>query len=112
MKHPLELLLLEQLGSKIDFYGVEPEHTYNMDEIGFMVGAVGRQKRIFSKRSFKVHLLLITRVGSMAIAIHGDARLRCELILVSVEEASNSAFRNKVSSNIRRVILHHFSFRR
>jgi hypothetical protein len=42
-----------QLGSKIDFYEVEPEHTYNMDEKGFMIGAVGRQKRIFSKRLFK-----------------------------------------------------------
>tara|TARA_R110002003_G_scaffold1190_1_gene22724 strand:- start:6259 stop:6609 length:351 start_codon:yes stop_codon:yes gene_type:complete len=43
----------EQLGSKIDFYEVEPEHTYNMDGKGFMVGAVGRQKRIFSRRLFK-----------------------------------------------------------
>jgi hypothetical protein len=42
----------EQLGSKIDFYEVEPEHTYNMDEKGFIIGAVGRQKRIFSKRLF------------------------------------------------------------
>jgi hypothetical protein len=46
-------MYLEQLGSKIDFYGVEPEHTYNMDETSFMVGVVGRQKRIFSKRLFK-----------------------------------------------------------
>jgi hypothetical protein len=43
----------EHLGGKIDFYEVEPEHTYNMDEKGFMIGAVGRQKRIFSKRLFK-----------------------------------------------------------
>jgi hypothetical protein len=43
----------EHLGGKIDFYKVEPEHTYNMDEKGFLVGAVGRQKRIFSKRLFK-----------------------------------------------------------
>ena len=44
---------LEQLGSKIDSYEVEAEHTYNMDEKGFMIGAVGRQKRILSKRLFK-----------------------------------------------------------
>ena len=44
----------EQLGSKIDFYEVEPKHTYNMDEKGIMIGAVGRQKRIFSKRLFKM----------------------------------------------------------
>ena len=43
----------EQLGSKIDFYEVAPENTYNMDEKGFIIGAVGRQKRIFSKRLFK-----------------------------------------------------------
>ena len=43
----------KQLGSKIDYYEVEAEHTYNMDEKGFMIGAVGRQKRIFSKRLFK-----------------------------------------------------------
>ena len=43
----------EQLGSKIDFYEVESAHTYNMDKKGFMIGAVSRQKRIFSKRLFK-----------------------------------------------------------
>ena len=43
----------QQLGGKIDFYEVEPKHTYNMDEKGFIIGAVGRQKRIFSKRLFK-----------------------------------------------------------
>jgi hypothetical protein len=43
----------KHLGGKINFYEVEPEHTYNMDEKGFLIGAVGRQKRIFSKRLFK-----------------------------------------------------------
>jgi hypothetical protein len=43
----------EQLGSKINFYEVVPEHTYNIDEKGFLIRAVGRQKRIFSKRLFK-----------------------------------------------------------
>jgi hypothetical protein len=32
----------EQLGSKIYFYEVEPKHTYNMDEKGFIIRAVGR----------------------------------------------------------------------
>ena len=41
------------LSEKIKFYDVEPENTYNMDEKGFMIGAIGRQKRIFSKRLFK-----------------------------------------------------------
>jgi hypothetical protein len=41
------------LREKIEFYDVEPQHTYNMDEKGFMVGAIGKQKRIFSRRLFK-----------------------------------------------------------
>ena len=40
------------LGDKIKFYDVEPRNTYNMDEKGFMVGAIGKQKRIFSRRLF------------------------------------------------------------
>jgi hypothetical protein len=39
----------EQLGSKIDFYEVELEHTYNMDEKGFFVGITSRSKRVFSR---------------------------------------------------------------
>jgi hypothetical protein len=46
-------LYYDALRDKIEFYKIEPAHTYNMDEKGFMVGAVGRQKRIFSKRQFK-----------------------------------------------------------
>jgi hypothetical protein len=42
----------EQLDSKIGLYEVLA-HTYNMDEKGFMIGAVGGHKRIFSKRLFK-----------------------------------------------------------
>jgi hypothetical protein len=46
-------LYYDALRDKIEFYKIEPAHTYNMDEKGFMVGAVGRQKRIFSKRQYK-----------------------------------------------------------
>jgi hypothetical protein len=41
--------LLEQ---KIVRYDVKPENTYNMDEKGFMIGHVGRSKRVFSKRKY------------------------------------------------------------
>ena len=34
-------------------YDIDKRNTYNMDEKGIMIGAVGRQKRIFSKRLFK-----------------------------------------------------------
>jgi hypothetical protein len=30
-------------------YNIEPRHTYNMDEKGFLTGVIGRSKRIFSK---------------------------------------------------------------
>jgi hypothetical protein len=43
-------VFFDELGSKIDYYEVEAEHTYNMDEKGFIIGAVSRQKSIFSKR--------------------------------------------------------------
>lgn len=43
----------ELLDEKIKHYDVKAQHTYNMDEKGFMIGAVRRQKRIFSKRLFK-----------------------------------------------------------
>jgi hypothetical protein len=49
------------LHGKITQYEVEPAHTYNMDEKGFAIGVIGKQKRIFSKRAFKAgevtHLL-------------------------------------------------------
>jgi hypothetical protein len=41
------------LHEKITQYEVEPAHTYNMDEKGFAIGVIGKQKRIFSKRAFE-----------------------------------------------------------
>ena len=38
---------------KIAERGVGPEHTYNMDEKGFMIGCIGKSKRIFSKTQWK-----------------------------------------------------------
>lgn len=46
-------LYFEMLLAKIKEHGVEPEHIYNMDEKGFMIGAIGRLKRIFSKARLK-----------------------------------------------------------
>jgi hypothetical protein len=31
---------------------IQPEQTYNMDEKGFMIGRIGRQKRVFSRTSW------------------------------------------------------------
>jgi hypothetical protein len=42
----------ELLKEKIEYYKVEPEHTYNMDEKGFMLVVVGRSKRSFSRASY------------------------------------------------------------
>ncbi|KAF2023924.1 hypothetical protein EK21DRAFT_17341, partial [Setomelanomma holmii] len=42
-------LYLDLLHSEIDEYQVEPQHMYNMDEKGFLIGVTSRSKRIFSK---------------------------------------------------------------
>lgn len=41
------------LHGKMAEYGIEPRHTYNMDEKGFMLGVLGRSKRVFSRRSYE-----------------------------------------------------------
>jgi hypothetical protein len=46
-------LYFNLLRDKIDQYRVEPRHIYNMDEKGFMLGVVGRSKRIFSRASYE-----------------------------------------------------------
>jgi hypothetical protein len=38
------------LQQKITQYEVDAEHTYNMDEKGFMIGVTSRTKHVFSKR--------------------------------------------------------------
>jgi hypothetical protein len=43
-------LYLELLHSKMKGYNVEPRHTYNMDEKGFLIGITSRSKRVFSRR--------------------------------------------------------------
>ena len=37
------------LHQKIEEYGIEPRHTYNMDEKGFMIGVIGKSKRILAR---------------------------------------------------------------
>ncbi len=49
-KYKLYFDLLER---KIAHYSVESRHIYNMDEKGFMLGIVGRSKRVFSKAMYK-----------------------------------------------------------
>jgi hypothetical protein len=45
-------LYFDMLELKISKKGIEPEHTYNMDEKGFMIGKIGKQKRVFSRTSY------------------------------------------------------------
>jgi hypothetical protein len=42
------------LHQKMEEYGIEPRHTYNMDEKGFSIGVVRKSKRIFSKVSWEL----------------------------------------------------------
>jgi uncharacterized protein YndB with AHSA1/START domain len=34
-------------------YKIEPRHIYNMDEKGFLIGILGKQKRVFSKQVYE-----------------------------------------------------------
>jgi Tc5 transposase DNA-binding domain/DDE superfamily endonuclease len=42
-------LFFQLLHDKIEEYKIQPQHSYNMDEKGFLIGIIGRSKRIFSK---------------------------------------------------------------
>ena len=42
-------LHFDLIRNKIDQYRVEARHIYNMDEKGFLLGVVGRSKRVFSR---------------------------------------------------------------
>ena len=46
-------LYFNLLRKKIKQYYVEPRHTYNIDEKGFMLRVIGRLKRIFSRASYE-----------------------------------------------------------
>ncbi|EED17281.1 DNA helicase, putative [Talaromyces stipitatus ATCC 10500] len=46
-------LYFELLGRKIKQYNLAPEQIYNMDEKGFMLGIMTKEKRIFSRRKYE-----------------------------------------------------------
>jgi hypothetical protein len=46
-------LYFELLERKIKEYSVEPQHIYNMDEKGFLIGIISKSKRIFSRRRYE-----------------------------------------------------------
>jgi hypothetical protein len=46
-------LYFKLLRSKLSQYDIEPRHTYNMDEKGFMLGVLTRSKRVFSRRLYE-----------------------------------------------------------
>jgi hypothetical protein len=46
-------LYFDLLHEKIKKYNVQPEQSYNMDEKGFMIGVIGRSKRVFSRRQWE-----------------------------------------------------------
>jgi len=46
-------LYFDLLRSKINQYRVDPRHTYNMDEKGFLIGVINRSKRVFSRRMWE-----------------------------------------------------------
>ena len=46
-------LYFDLLRDKITQYNIDPRHTYNMDEKGFLIGITGRSKRVFSRRMWE-----------------------------------------------------------
>jgi hypothetical protein len=50
--HSKYSLFFDMLELKIAEKNIQPEQTYNMDEKGFMIGRIGRQKRVFSRTSW------------------------------------------------------------
>lgn len=46
-------LYFELLKQKIDQHKVEPRHTYNMDEKGFLLGVLSKPKRVFSRPRYE-----------------------------------------------------------
>jgi hypothetical protein len=46
-------LYFEMLNKKLEQYGIEPRHMYNMDEKGFLIGVLSKIKRIFSRRRYE-----------------------------------------------------------
>lgn len=46
-------LYFDLLRDKIKAYSIEPRHTYNMDEKGFLTGVIGRLKRVFSRQMWE-----------------------------------------------------------
>lgn len=45
-------LYFEPLHDKMKEYNVQPSHIFNMVEKGFMIGVLGRSKRIFDKEVY------------------------------------------------------------
>ncbi|KAF1343437.1 hypothetical protein EJ07DRAFT_186865 [Lizonia empirigonia] len=46
-------LYFELLHDKMKEYNVERSHIFNMDEKGFMIGVLGRSKRVFDKKIYE-----------------------------------------------------------
>ena len=46
-------LYFDLLHDKMRQYDVQPRHTYNMDEKGFIIGVTGRSKRVFSRQMWE-----------------------------------------------------------
>jgi hypothetical protein len=45
-------LYFELLHDRMKEYDIQPSHIFNLDEKGFMIGVLGRSKRIFNKKLY------------------------------------------------------------
>ena len=51
--HERYRLYFDLLAKKVKEFDVLPKNTYNMDEKGFMIGVIGKTKRVFDKVLYK-----------------------------------------------------------
>jgi hypothetical protein len=68
-------LCFDLLHDKIKDYDLLPEHIYNMDEKGFMIGVTGRSKRVFDKKVY------MSKGAAVAVQ---DVNRECVIVIACV----------------------------
>jgi hypothetical protein len=105
-------LYFKLLHGKIEKYKVEPRHTYNMDEKGFLLGITGRSKRVFSKplfmsRQVRQALQDGSRewISSLACICADGSFVDLALVYQSNAETLQSSWVEEINSNSHRVFV-------
>jgi hypothetical protein len=99
-------LYFDLLGDKITHYGIDPRHTYNMDEKGFLIGITGRSKRVFSRKMWeRKEVRVAIQDGSrewitvLACVCADGSHLPPSLIYQSAANAIRSSWMEDIEAN-------------